>query len=137
MENEFLHKINVSKVLEETGLDILGLSKLINVDSQSIYRWAWDKSKSGNRPKYNAIVRLLENGATVETLFGVSYKPKQSSTLAPLPEFIKAHPELLEGVREQLMADFREKGIFSEDEVRDIVRQEICRLNPDKNDDKI
>lgn len=98
MENEFLHKINVSKVLEETGLDILGLSKLINVDSQSIYRWAWDKSKSGNRPKYNAIVRLLENGATVETLFGVDYKGKPKDGQSIPREFLD-NPEFQEGVK--------------------------------------
>ena len=32
------------------------------------------KSKNGNRPKYNAAVRLLRAGATVETLYGVEYK---------------------------------------------------------------
>lgn len=73
MENEFLHKINVSKVLQETGLDINGIAELVNVDVQTVYRWAWDKKKKGNRPKFNAMVRLLQNGATVETLFGVEY----------------------------------------------------------------
>ena len=98
MDNEFLHKINVSKVLEETGLDIFGLSKLIDVDSQSIYRWAWDKNKNGNRPKYNAIVRLLQNGATVETLFGVDYKGKIKEGQSVPREFLD-NPDFLAGVK--------------------------------------
>lgn len=134
---EFLHKINIDKLKNELQKDVPSIADLVEIGENGVYKWAWNKSDNGARPSYNALIQLLRAGATVETLFGVSYKPKQFTALAPLPEFIKAHPELLEGLREQLMEDFREKGIFSEDEVRDIVRQEICRLNPDKNDDKI
>lgn len=76
METEFLHKINVPKLLEETGLDISGLASLLDIDEQTINRWSKDKSNNGNRPKYNAIVRMLMKGATTETLFGIKSKPK-------------------------------------------------------------
>lgn len=72
-EEEFLHVIDVDRILDETGLDLDGLCKLVNLDSQTINRWECKKSKSGGRPKYNAIVRMLRSGATVETLFGVDY----------------------------------------------------------------
>lgn len=71
IEESFLHEINVDAVLKETGMDLDELCKLINVDSQSIGRWNKPKAKAGNRPKYNAIVRLLRAGATTKTLFGV------------------------------------------------------------------
>jgi hypothetical protein len=73
-EEEFLHIIDVNKVLCETGLDLDGLCKLVKLDSQTINRWGCKKSKNGNRPKYNAAIRLLRAGATVETLYGVEYK---------------------------------------------------------------
>lgn len=63
-------------------MDLDELCKLINVDNQSVGRWNKPKSKAGNRPKYNAIVRLLQKGATVETLFGVDY----AATHQPAPE---------------------------------------------------
>ena len=80
-EEEFLHVIDVDRILDETGLDLNGLCKLVNLDSQTINRWECKKSKSGGRPKYNAIVRMLRSGATVETLFGVDYKhnPKKEN----------------------------------------------------------
>ena len=82
IEESFLHEINVDAVLKETGMDLDELCKLINVDNQSVGRWNKPKSKAGNRPKYNAIVRLLQKGATVETLFGVDY----AATHQPAPE---------------------------------------------------
>lgn len=81
IEESFLHEINVDAVLKETGMDLDELCKLINVDSQSIGRWNKPKSKAGNRPKYNAIVRLLRAGATTKTLFGVD-----AATHQPAPE---------------------------------------------------
>lgn len=60
-------------------MDINGLAELVNVDVQTVYRWAWDKNKKGNRPKFNAMVRLLQKGATVETLFGVEYTKAHQS----------------------------------------------------------
>jgi hypothetical protein len=85
--------------------------------------------KDGSRPDFNAIVKLLQAGATTETLFGVSSKPQQPASVLP-PEFVKANPEFVEGFREQLMEDFMKKGLVPEEQVKDIVRQEIERLLP-------
>lgn len=136
-EEGFLHEIDVNKVFIETGLDKNGLCKLLGVGGQSIDRWGEKKDNNGNRPKYNSIVRLLRAGATTETLFGVTCKPKQAAPAVPSPDFIAAHPDLLEGLQEQLIADLKKRGIFSEDNIRDIVRQEIDRLLPGKTDPKI
>ena len=142
IEESFLHEINVDAVLKETGMDLDELCKLINVDNQSVGRWNKPKSKAGNRPKYNAIVRLLQKGATVETLFGVDYAAThqpapESVSAAPSPEFLKAHPELLEGMREQLVEDLMKKDLVPKDQVKDIVRQELERILPGKTPDKI
>ena len=97
---------------------------------------------NGSRPNYNAIVRLLRAGATTRTLFGVDYAathqpaPEPVSS-APSPEFLKAHPELLEGVREQLVEDLMKKDLVPKDQVKDIVRQELERILPGKTPDKI
>jgi hypothetical protein len=65
-EEEFLHIIDVNKVLCETGLDLDGHGKLVKLDSQTINRWGCKKSKNGNRPKYNAAIRV--NSAPKEPL---------------------------------------------------------------------
>lgn len=128
-EEGFLHEIDVNKVFIETGLDKNGLCKLLGVGGQSIDRWGEKKDNNGNRPKYNSIVRLLRAGATTETLFGVSSKPQQPASVLP-PEFVKANPEVIEGIREQLMEDLMKKGLVPEEKVKEIVRQEIERLFP-------
>lgn len=133
IEENFLHEINVDAVLKETGMNLDELCKLINVDSQSVGRWNKPKAKAGNRPKYNAIVRLLRAGATTKTLFGVdtaaSHQPApEPVSAAPSPEFLKAHPELLEGMREQLL----EMGFVSKDQIEDLIRQTIERKSGGK-----
>ena len=54
---------------------------------KGVYNWSKDKSAYGTRPSYNDIIRLLQKGATVETLFGVDYKgPVKPPVLGgPLP----------------------------------------------------
>ena len=93
MENEFLQKIDLDRLQKETGLSLQGIADLAEVSAQTIYRWSWDKSKQGNRPSFNAFVRLLQKGATVETLFGVEYA-KMHPTQGAAPS------EFLEGLKE-------------------------------------
>lgn len=136
-----MHKISIKKISEDTGLSAEEVAKLAGIKTaKNLGKWAQSKP-DGARPNYNAFVRLFQAGATVETLFGVDYKPKQTAPAVPSPDFIAAHPDLLEGLQEQLMtdimADLKKKGIFSEDNIRDIVRQEIDRLLPGKTDPKI
>lgn len=90
VENEFLHKVNLESLQKETGLSMQGIADLAEVCVQTVYRWAWDKSRQGNRPSYNAVVRLLEKGASTMTLFGVG-----SSTVPQEPQRIVVTDELV------------------------------------------
>ena len=130
----FLHDIDPDRVLYETGLDMNGLCNLLGIDSQSVGRWEKKKENSGNRPKYNNLIRLLRAGATTKTLFGVDCEPRKNE--APTLEFLNS-PAFMEGLREQLIKDFKEKGLMLEGNVRELIRQEIERLSNEKSDEKI
>lgn len=73
MADKFLHDIDVNSLKNELKMDVSDIAKLAEISENGIYKWSWDKFKNGTRPSYNAIVRLLQKGATVETLFGVNY----------------------------------------------------------------
>ena len=142
MADKFLHDIDVNSLKNELKMDVSDIAKLAEISENGVYKWSWDKFKNGTRPSYNAIVRLLQKGATVETLFGVDYAATHQSapehvSAAPSPEFLKAHPELLEGMREQLVEDLMKKDLVPKDQVKDIVRQELERILPGKTPDKI
>lgn len=67
-----------------------GLASLLDIEEQTISRWSKDKANNGNRPKYNAIVTLLRNGATNKTLFGVDSNPHgEMSELPSVEELVK------------------------------------------------
>ena len=82
MADKFLHDIDVNSLKNELKMDVPDIAKLAEISENGVYKWSWDKSKNGTRPSYNAIVRLLQKGATVETLFGVDY----AATHQPAPE---------------------------------------------------
>lgn len=136
-----MHDIDVNSLKNELKMDVSDIAKLAEISENGVYKWSWDKSKNGTRPSYNAIVRLLRAGATTKTLFGVDAATHQPTpepvSAAPSPEFLKAHPELLEGVREQLVEDLMKKGLVPKEQVKDIVRQELERILPGKTSDKI
>lgn len=90
VENDFLHKVNLDTLQKETGLSLQGIADLAEVSVKTVYRWAWDKSKQGNRPSYNAIVRLLKKGASTKTLFGI-----ESSIAAPEQQRIVVTDDLV------------------------------------------
>lgn len=137
-----MHKISIEKLSKDTGLSVEEIAKLAGIaEARNLGKWAQEKP-NGSRPNYNAIVRLLQKGATVETLFGVDYAATHQPapepvSAAPSPEFLKAHPELLEGMREQLVEDLMKKDLVPKDQVKDIVRQELERILPGKTPDKI
>ena len=144
VDDDFLQKVNLDALQKETGLDIEGIGTFVQMKNpRGVYKWAKNKNdESGTRPSYNAIVRLLQKGATTKTLFGVdtaaTHQPAPEPVLAaPSPEFLKAHPELLEGMREQLVEDLMKKDLVPKDQVKDIVRQELERILPGKTPDKI
>ena len=71
MDNDFLHKIDLKALSAETGLSLEEIAKIAGInDPKNLSKWKQGKP-DGSRPKYNAIVRLLKNGATTKTLFGV------------------------------------------------------------------
>ena len=82
MADKFLHDIDVNLLKNELKMDVSDIAKLAEISENGVYKWSWDKFKNGTRPSYNAIVRLLQKGATVETLFGVDY----AATHQPAPE---------------------------------------------------
>ena len=130
MVDNFLHKIDLETLKKETGLTVDEIGALIEMKNpKGVYNWSKDQNNHGTRPSFNAIIKLLQAGASTETLFGVSSKPQQPASVLP-PEFVKANPEVIEGFREQLMEDFMKKGLVPEEKVKDIVRQEIERLFP-------
>ncbi len=129
MDNEFLHRINIEALKKELNLDVPSIAKLAGISENGVYKWAWPKESNGARPSFNAVIKLLQAGASTETLFGVSSKPQQPASVLP-PEFVKANPEVIEGFREQLMEDFMKKGLVPKEQVKDIVRQEVERLLP-------
>jgi hypothetical protein len=71
-DNKYLQKVNLETLQKETGLDMKGLADLAGIGPKVVYKWAY-LHKDSSRPDYNAIIRLLQKGATVETLFGVNY----------------------------------------------------------------
>lgn len=71
MINEFLHKIDVDQLKSELNMDVPEIAKLAGISENGVYKWAWSKDKNGTRPSFNAVVRLLEKGASTKTLFGV------------------------------------------------------------------
>lgn len=111
---EYLHCIDVDKVLLELGLDMNGLCDMLNLDYQTINRWSWTKSKKGNRPTYNAVIRMLQKGASTKTLFGVDagniQKPSatdETHLSQAIQELLK-HPEFVSGM-EKALADVEAK----------------------------
>ncbi|PBC75328.1 hypothetical protein SAMN02745108_02823 [Fibrobacter intestinalis] len=68
-------KVNIKAVMSETGLTLEQLAELAEMrNSKAIYKWAYDREKNGIRPTYETLAKLLEAGASVESLFGVNYK---------------------------------------------------------------
>lgn len=131
-EEELLHNIDLEALEKETNLSLDEIAALSRIkDPKNLGKWSQGKP-NGSRPNYNAIVRLLRAGATTKTLFGVDSATHQPAlepvSAAPSPEFLKAHPELLEGMREQLL----DMGFVSKDQIEDLIRQAIERKSDGK-----
>ena len=118
MENKFLHKVNLDSLQKETGMDLKELASLAGIGPKVIYKWQYIH-KDSSRPDYNAVVRLLEKGATVETLFGVEYRRTVPAEVAGNPDFLASVERALSNVKargiirvevEQAIADMKAKG---------------------------
>lgn len=120
MDNDFLHKINLDALSKETRLSEEEIAKLAGIsDPKNLGKWGQGKP-NGSRPNYNAFVRLLQNGATVETLFGVEYKGRSvSAEVSENPDFQAGVVKALAGMNfrgiireevEQAIAEMKAKG---------------------------
>lgn len=109
MDNDFLHKVDLETLKKEVGLSIEEIGNLAQLKNpKGVYNWSKDKANNGTRPPYNAVIRLLEKGATVETLFGVEYKGRS------VPAEVSENPEFLAGV-EKAFADMKARGLIREE----------------------
>lgn len=103
LDNKYLQKVNLEALQKETGMTLAELAKLAEIGPKVIYKWRY-MHKDSSRPDYNALVRLFQHGATVETLFGVEYKgPVKPPVLGgPLPHEIANDPDFLAGQNQAL-----------------------------------
>ena len=109
MDNDFLHKINLDALSKETRLSEEEIAKLAGIsDPKNLGKWGQGKP-NGSRPNYNAFVRLLQNGATVETLFGVANDPNFQAGMDKAYADMKARGLIREEVV-QVIADMKAKG---------------------------
>lgn len=102
---EFVHKINMDNLVKELDLkcveDVGAFVGLKN--PKGAYYWAKDKADAGTRPSYNALIKMLNQGASVETLFGVEYKKMhQEFIVSPSTQEIFDSPEFQAGMKKAI-----------------------------------
>lgn len=97
MANNFLHSVNLEMLEIETDCDIKQLSNAIGISPQTMYKWNRDKEDGGCRPTYDCIAKLIERGATTESLFGVEYKAGIKVVEKPVSQ-----EQIMDGVRKAL-----------------------------------
>lgn len=110
LENKFLQKVNLDLLQKETGMDLKELASLAGIGPKVIYKWQY-MHKDSSRPDYNAVVRLLEKGATVETLFGVEYRG------TAIPPEVANDPNFQAGM-DKAYADMKARGLIREEVVQ-------------------
>lgn len=112
LDNKYLQKVNLEALQKETGMTLAELAKLAEIGPKVIYKWRY-MHKDSSRPDYNALVRLFQHGATVETLFGVEYKGKPALQLPPEiandPDFIAGRNQALKDIENKIEARITEK----------------------------
>lgn len=103
LENKYLQKVNLEALQKETGMSLPELAKLAEIGPKVIYKWAY-MHKDSSRPTYNALVKLIEKGASVETLFGVEYKGSVKPPVlgGQLPPELANNPEFAVGLDQAL-----------------------------------
>lgn len=72
---DFDHRVNIDLLKMDTGLTLEDIAKVAEItDPRNLYKWSYPKSKGGMRPTYDTIAKLIERGATTQSLLGVEYK---------------------------------------------------------------
>ena len=69
----FLARVNLDSLKKELGFSTVEeIGSFVNLaNPKGAYNCAKEKDDHGTRPSWNAIVRMLQRGATTKTLFGV------------------------------------------------------------------
>ena len=112
MDNEFLHRINIEALKKELNLDVPSIAKLAGISENGVYKWAWPKESNGARPSFNAVIKLLQAGASCETLFGVNYKTQlPEAAIVPSQDFLN-NPSVKEGLDNAFEAFLVKKGLI-------------------------
>lgn len=100
VENKFLHAIDLDELKKETGMSLEELANLAEIGPKVIYKWQY-MHKDSSRPSFNAIVRLLQKGATTKTLFGVDMS--NGETMSNQVQKILDTPECREAIAKALL----------------------------------
>jgi len=113
MDNEFLHRINIEALKKELNLDVPSIAKLAGISENGVYKWAWPKESNGARPSFNAVIKLLQAGASTETLFGVDYAAthQPEAAIVPSQDFLN-NPSVKEGLENAFEAFLIKKGLI-------------------------
>lgn len=69
----FISRVDLDSLKKELGFSsIEEIGVFLNLSNpKGVYNWSKDQANHGTRPSYNAIVRMMRNGATSKSLFGV------------------------------------------------------------------
>ncbi len=111
VDETFLHTIDLKTLSKELEMSTESIGRFLQMKNpKGVYNWSKDKSAYGTRPSYNDIIRLLQKGATVETLFGVDYKgPVKPPVLGgQIPPELANNPEVAAG-QQQALKDIEAK----------------------------
>lgn len=104
MDKESLHKVNLDALQKELGMSVEDIGRFVQLKNpKGAYKWSKDSDGYGTRPSYDAVGMLLENGATVETLFGIEYTNKVIEAYKKELES-KLDPDFYEGLQKSIDA---------------------------------
>ena len=97
----FLSKVDLEGLKRELGMSAVEeIGAFVNLaNPKGAYNWAKDQDDHGTRPSYNAVVRMLQRGASTKTLFGVEQHP--IGGVKEIPPYLKKimnHPEFIAGL---------------------------------------
>ena len=118
---DFNHFMNRKKLKQKDAASLIGVS------SGLVGMWASNKAV----PSYEKIVKLIDNGATAEELFGkecadrllqnsVGLPPQLPPEIANDPDFLAGHNQALEDieakiaarVKNEVLSDLKSKGVI-------------------------
>ena len=91
MEKDYLHKINLARLLSEIEMTKDELAELSGYSrANNLIKWEQSKDKGGTRPSYNTLVKLMQSGASAETLFGVKQSIREENVILTDEELSRA-----------------------------------------------